>query len=98
MGVLGPDTLHCRSYDGINAENYAGFLKPAYKIYGKFVPFPDSAAYHKSGDTERVPRGHGRQDRDLQLFPAVHARIKSVEWKQRSFRRTTGNCIHADVN
>lgn len=73
LGVLSPDTLHCKLHDMASTATMA-ISKLAYERYDRFVLFPDSAAYHKSKEL-KSSRKAWTQDGDP-LLPAVYVETK----------------------
>ena len=48
IGALGPDTVHMKVVDSINAETFIEFLKEMRQIYKKIVMFLDNLSAHKA--------------------------------------------------
>ena len=90
IGALGDGAPCCRSCDRPSTEDCTGFLKGAYKEYGRLVIFLDNASYHKPGAPKRSIKRAGGKIR-IYCFPphAPEPSPAGVRWK--SLGKAAGN-------
>ena len=53
IGALGPDAIHAKVVESINADTFIEFLKETRQIYKKFIMFLDNLSAHKAAKVSK---------------------------------------------
>ena len=96
IGALGNGTFHRRFYDTVSTGNFTDFLISTYLECGKFVIFPDNAAYHKPRRPKVFLKAMNGEIK-VHCFPAYAPEPNPVKAEWKSFRKATGNRLCESV-